>query len=259
MNAKPIKEAQKLGMMKMIIQEDPDQSSLLEETSHPSGIGFTFNKQGEKRPQASVLKSGLTGTFFNNQGEDLIEEIKTEDLHSSSSLLKKVKYSKRYDQQSRNETNNAEDRTSSANLSSQPKKRDGIFSITKRLFGGKQAPKMSSGKTQRILEDDQDTSTIRSPTNQNVRSSRSEYLSFNDLKSSKVRGQEYPKTELSHHSGQSKSRRVKQLIIMDDLTVIEVESNRVTRNNRISANTANDFDIKGDKINVNKMFEGYLM
>jgi hypothetical protein len=32
---------------------------------------------------------------------------------------------------------------------------------------------------------------------------------------------------------------------MDDLTVIEVESNRVTKNNRISSNTANVYDITG--------------
>jgi hypothetical protein len=38
---------------------------------------------------------------------------------------------------------------------------------------------------------------------------------------------------------------------MDDLTVIEIESNRVTRNNRISSNTTNEFDIKGEKQNVN--------
>jgi hypothetical protein len=38
---------------------------------------------------------------------------------------------------------------------------------------------------------------------------------------------------------------------MDDLTVIEVESNRMTRNNRISSNTAKEFDIKGEKQNMN--------
>jgi hypothetical protein len=32
---------------------------------------------------------------------------------------------------------------------------------------------------------------------------------------------------------------------MDDLTVIEVESNRVKKNNRISSNTANVYDITG--------------
>jgi hypothetical protein len=46
---------------------------------------------------------------------------------------------------------------------------------------------------------------------------------------------------------------------MDDLTVIEIESNRVKKNNRISSNTANEFDISGEKQNINKMFEGYLM
>ena len=38
---------------------------------------------------------------------------------------------------------------------------------------------------------------------------------------------------------------------MDDLTVIEIESNRVKKNNRISSNTANEFDISGEKHNIN--------
>jgi hypothetical protein len=38
---------------------------------------------------------------------------------------------------------------------------------------------------------------------------------------------------------------------MDDLTVIEIESNRVKKNNRISSNTANEFGISGKKHDIN--------
>lgn len=109
-----------------------------------------------------------------------------------------------------------------------------------------------------MLEGDYDRSTVNSP-KPNQRSSKSEYISHSDMKSSINRGQDYPKTELSHDSRQQKTRKVKELVIMDDLTVIEIESNRVKKNNHISSKTANEFGISGKKHDINQMFEGYLM
>ncbi len=78
------------------------------------------------------------------------------------------------------------------------------------------------------------------------------------MQSSNKRGQqEYPKTEISHRSGQSKNGAAKQLIIIDDFTVIEVSSNKPFKIDDISTNPHKSIDIKGEKISVNNMIEGY--